>query len=353
MSQNERQAGHAQSYAAAGVNIGDADLVKARIQESLASTLDARTLGVGSFGSLYHLQGYEDPVLVSSCDGVGTKLKLAALLGRNHTVGFDIVNHCINDILCCGAMPLFFLDYIAMAQMDREQVADIIEGLTAACRDGGVSLIGGETAEMPGFYTDGIYDLVGFMVGIVERVNIIDGRSITPGDVLLGLPSSGLHTNGYSLARRVFDIDQTPSRLNRHYPQLGRSLGEALLEPHRPYHRILQPHLSRLKGLAHITGGGFQGNICRILPEGTAAHIRRESWPVPAIFRLICDTGGIAEEEMYRVFNMGIGMVVVASPEHAAQLLQAIPDAYTIGSIIRHSSGEQVVFTGEEPCEPF
>ena len=344
MSQNEATSGQAQSYAAAGVSIGDADLVKTRIQQSIASTLDARSLGVGSFGSLYHLQGYEDPALVSSCDGVGTKLKLAAILDRNRTVGYDIVNHCINDILCCGAMPLFFLDYIAMARLNKEQVADIIEGLSAACRDGGVALIGGETAEMPGFYTEGMYDLVGFVVGVVERHSIIDGKGIVPGDVILGLPSSGLHTNGYSLARKVFDIDTTPSNLNRHYPELGRSLGDALLEPHLPYHRVLQPYLSVIKGLAHITGGGFQGNVCRILPEGTAATLDRGSWTVPPIFQLIREAGSIAEEEMYRVFNMGIGMVLITSPEHAVRLAEAVPDAYTIGRIVRHNVGEQVVF---------
>lgn len=344
MSRNESTDHQAHSYAAAGVNIDDADRVKARIQQSLSATLDARCLGVGSFGSLYHLQGYKDPVLVSSADGVGTKLKLATLFGRNHTVGYDIVNHCIDDILCSGAMPLFFLDYIAMARLDQQQVADIVEGLSAACRDGGIALIGGETAEMPGFYTEGIYDLVGFVVGVVERRRIIDGSSITPGDVILGLPSSGLHTNGYSLARRVFDLDQNPTNLRRYYPELGRPLGDALLAPHRAYHRMLQPHLGRVKGLAHITGGGFQGNICRVLPSGAAAKLRRDSWPVPPVFQLIRDTGGISEDEMYRVFNMGIGMAVITSPEDALQLAQAIPDAYTIGSIVRHEHGEPVVF---------
>ncbi len=345
MSQNGSPDERVQSYAAAGVSIGGADHIKEHIQQSLSSTLDARCLGVGSFGSLYHLEGYEDPVLVSSADGVGTKLKLAKLFGRNRTVGYDIVNHCINDILCCGAMPLFFMDYIAMARLDQEQVADIVAGLANACRDGGLALIGGETAEMPGFYTEGIYDLVGFIVGIVERTRVIDGRTITPGDVLLGLPSSGLHTNGYSLVRRVFNIDERPSNLNHYYPELGRSLGDALLEPHRAYHHMLKPHLNLIKGLAHITGGGFQGNVCRILPEGTAAALRRESWTVPAIFDMIRDAGDISEDEMYRVFNMGIGMVMVVSSDDAPQLAQVIPEAYTIGSIVRRNDGEQVVLS--------
>jgi phosphoribosylformylglycinamidine cyclo-ligase len=250
MTEQPHKDGQASSYAAAGVNITDADSIKARIQTALSSTLDARTLGVGSFGSLFSMESAGDLVLVSSCDGVGTKLKIAALLGRNRSVGHDIVNHCINDILCCGAMPLFFLDYIAMARLDPVQVADIVEGLAEACRASGVALIGGETAEMPGFYTEGIYDLVGFIVGAVERRNVIDGRNIEPGDVLLGLPSSGLHTNGYSLARKVFNVDGDPARLRRTEKSLGRPLGDALLEPHRPYHSTLAPHLSKIKGLA-------------------------------------------------------------------------------------------------------
>ncbi|MBE9505637.1 MAG: phosphoribosylformylglycinamidine cyclo-ligase, partial [Chloroflexi bacterium] len=271
MKSDRKQHRPAHSYATAGVNIENADSVKARIQQSLGTTLDGRTLGVGSFGSLFHLKGYEDPVLVSSCDGVGTKLKIAAWLGRNHSVGYDIVNHCINDILCSGAMPLFFLDYVAMDRLDSAQVADIVSGLAGACRENGVALIGGETAEMPGFYTKGLYDLVGFIVGVVERRNMIDGRSIEVGDVLLGLPSSGLHTNGYSLARSVFDIDRDPRQLDRYFTELGRTLGEELLEPHRPYHRLLGPSLGNIKGLAHITGGGFVGNVPRILPAGLAA----------------------------------------------------------------------------------
>ncbi len=332
-----------QSYSTAGVHIHDADLVKERIQQSLKPTLDARSLGVGSFGSLFRLHGYDDPVLVSSCDGVGTKLKLAALLGHNRTIGRDIVNHCINDILCSGAMPLFFLDYIAMARLDTQQIADIVDGLAAACRESDVALIGGETAEMPGFYVEGIYDLVGFIVGVVERRDIIDGKQAAPGDVLLGLPSSGLHTNGYSLARKVFNIDEDPSQLNHYYAELGAPLGEALLTPHRPYHRVLRPYLSIIKGLAHITGGGFAGNVPRVLPPGVAAQIDTASWSVPAVFQLIQKTGAVARDEMYRVFNMGIGMVIIASRENAVQLMQAVPDACAIGEIIPQDTGERLI----------
>ena len=343
MSQQSRKSGQSSSYAAAGVNIADADSIKARIQTALASTLDSRTIGVGSFGSLFRMEGTGDTVLVSSCDGVGTKLKIAALLGRNQSVGHDIVNHCINDILCCGAMPLFFLDYIAMARLDAAQVADIVESLAAACRDTGVALIGGETAEMPGFYTEGIYDLVGFIVGVVERRNVIDGRNIVPGDVLLGLPSSGLHTNGYSLARKAFNIDADPTRLRRTEASLGKTLGDALLEPHRPYHRVLAPFLPLVKGLAHITGGGFPGNVPRTLPAGLGARINRSTWPVPPLFRLIQEEGNVDADEMYRVFNMGVGMVVIASPEASAELVRAIPGTYTIGSVVRHERGERVI----------
>ncbi len=343
MKADRKQHPRAHSYATAGVNVENADSVKSRIQQSLSTTLDGRTLGVGSFGSLFHLRDYEDPVLVSSCDGVGTKLKIAASLGRNRSVGYDIVNHCINDILCSGAMPLFFLDYVAMDRLDSAQVADIVSGLAGACRENGVALIGGETAEMPGFYTKGLYDLVGFIVGVVERRNMIDGRSIEVGDVLLGLPSSGLHTNGYSLARSVFDIDRDPHQLERHFAELGRTLGEELLEPHRAYHKLLGPLLGNIKGLAHITGGGFVGNVPRVLPAGLAAHIDRGSWHVPAIFRLIQDAGGVDADEMYRVFNMGTGMVIIASREQAAQLAQDIPNAYTIGSVVRHKGGERVI----------
>jgi len=331
------------SYATSGVSIQNADEMKAGIQQSLGATLDERTLGVGSFGSLFRLQGYEDPVLVSSCDGVGTKLKIAALTGRNQGVGHDIVNHCINDILCSGALPLFFLDYVAMHKLDSNQVAGIVSGLSDACRENGVALIGGETAEMPGFYTPGLYDLVGFLVGIVERNRIIDGKSIKQGDVLLGLPSSGLHTNGYSLARSVFNIDTDPSQLDRHVPELGTTLADALLEPHRPYHKLLQPSLGKIKGLAHITGGGFEGNIPRILPDGVAVEIDKASWKVPALFQLIQSEGNVNADEMYRVFNMGTGMVMIVAPEQAQQLARDIPSAYTIGEVVLHQGGDRVI----------
>jgi len=331
------------SYESAGVDITKADAVKERILKALAGTLDSRTLGVGSFGSLFHFSGYRDPVLVASCDGVGTKLKIASLMGQHRTVGHDIVNHCIDDILCSGAMPLFFLDYIASAHLEQEQVAEIVTGLAQACSDGGVALIGGETAEMPGFYMPGVYDLVGFAVGVVERSGILDGSRIVEGDLLVGLSSSGLHTNGYSLARKVFGIDEDPGQLSAPIPGTSETLGEALLRPHRPYHRLLEPWMDRLHGLAHITGGGFEGNIRRIMPPGLCARIDRSSWEVPALFRLIQETGNIDTNEMYRVFNMGIGMVAFASTETAAAMREATDDACIIGAITRQHTTEQVI----------
>jgi len=331
------------SYGSSGVDIDKADSVKQKILQALESTLDERTLGTGSFGSLFHFAGYKDPVLVSSCDGVGTKLKIAALMERHTTVGRDIVNHCINDILCSGAMPLFFMDYIASAHLEQQQVADIVTGLADACRENGVALIGGETAEMPGFYMPGVYDLVGFVVGVVERANVLDGSRIAEGDVLVGLPSSGLHTNGYSLARRAFDVDTDPTQMQKWIPELNSTLGEALLEPHRPYHRILQPWLSSLHGLAHITGGGFEGNIQRVLPPGLCARIARSAWDVPVLFRMIRDAGNVDIDEMYRVFNMGIGIVAITSGETAKALLAGVEDACIIGTISRQDGAQRVI----------
>jgi phosphoribosylformylglycinamidine cyclo-ligase len=292
---------------------------------------------------MFQLKGYHAPVLVSSTDGVGTKLKIASLLGKNDTVGMDIVNHCVNDILCCGAEPLFFLDYIAMGKLVPEQIEAIISGIVHACREVSCSLIGGETAEMPGIYSQGNYDLVGFIVGVVEKKNILDNSSIAPHDVILGLPSSGLHTNGYSLVRKVFGIDANPSCLNKFYPELGKSLGEELLQVHRCYYPQLKPALSLIKGIAHITGGGFVGNIPRILPEGVAAHLKKRSWDILPIFKLIQKEGDIKEVEMYQAFNMGIGITIVCSPQQVAKIVSILPQAKVIGGIIKREDEERVL----------
>jgi phosphoribosylformylglycinamidine cyclo-ligase len=331
------------AYALAGVDISLADKVKKTIAQQARTTFRSEVIGSEFFGSMFQLKGYREPVLVSSTDGVGTKLKIASLLGKNDTVGMDIVNHCVNDILCCGAEPLFFLDYVAMGKLVPEQIEAIISGIVRACRETGCSLIGGETAEMPGVYPQGNYDLVGFIVGVVEKKNIINGRSIVPGDVVLGLPSSGLHTNGYSLARKVFGIDANLSCLNQFRPELGKSLGEELLQIHRCYYPQLKPVLRLIKGIAHITGGGFVGNIPRILPKGVTASIKKGSWDILPIFKLIQKEGDIKEAEMYQVFNMGIGIAIVCSPQQAARVATVLPQAKVIGEMVRGRVKEGVI----------
>jgi len=331
------------AYALAGVDIHLADKVKKVIAQQARTTFRPEVLGSEFFGSMFRLRGYREPVLVSSTDGVGTKLRIASLLGKNDTVGMDIVNHCVNDILCCGAEPLFFLDYIAMGKLVPEQIEAIVSGMVQACRETGCSLVGGETAEMPGIYSQGNYDLVGFIVGVVEKKRILDSSSIAADDVILGLSSSGLHTNGYSLARKVFGIDANPSCLNKFYPELGKTLGEELLQVHRCYYPQLKPVLPLIKGMAHITGGGFVGNIPRILPDGVAARVRKHSWDVLPIFRLIQKEGEIKEEEMYQVFNMGIGMTIICSPRRVAKIVSILPQAKTIGRIIKREDKERVI----------
>jgi len=296
--------------------------------------------GLGFFGGLFELKGYKKPVLVSSVDGVGTKLKIASALAKHNTIGIDIVNHCINDILTCGAEPLFFLDYIAMGKLMPEQVGAIAKGLAQACREVGCALIGGETAEMPGLYAGEDYDLVGFIIGVVEKEKIIQGKTIVVGDTIIGLPSSGLHTNGYSLVRKIFGVNQ--SVLHTYYPELGRTLGEELLEPHRCYYHQLKPLLPVIKGMAHITGGGLIDNVPRILPQGMAAQLRSRAWTIPPIFRLIQQRGNVAQTEMHHVFNMGIGMAVICSPKNVNQLTKALPEAKVIGEVIKQA-GKRVV----------
>lgn len=331
-----------QTYAAAGVDIEAADKAKELIKRHAHSTFRPEVLtDIGFFGGLFELKGYHQPVLVSSTDGVGTKLKIASALEKCDTVGIDLVNHCVNDILTCGAEPLFFLDYIAMGKLVPETVESIIQGVAAACRTAGCALIGGETAEMPGIYAEGDYDLVGFIVGVVEKDRRLDTRSIKIGDAILGLPSSGLHTNGYSLVRKIFG--DKPSALKVFYPELGRTLGEELLNPHRCYYPQLKPALPSVEGIAHITGGGLLGNVPRILPPGLAARFDTKSWAIPPIFSLIQQQGNIAISEMYRVFNMGVGMVVICSPPNAPELFKLIPEAKLIGEVVERKGKERVV----------
>ncbi|MFO8100903.1 MAG: phosphoribosylformylglycinamidine cyclo-ligase [Dehalococcoidia bacterium] len=321
-----------QTYAGAGVNIDAADEALELIKSHVRPTLRPEVLSnVGFFGGLFELKGYLDPVLVSSADGVGTKLKIASTMGIHDTVGIDLVNHCINDILTCGAEPLFFLDYLGVGKLFPEQAGDIVKGLAQACREAGCALIGGETAEMPGLYSEGDYDLVGFIVGVVEKEKIMAGQLIESGDVILGLPSNGLHTNGYSLVRKILNI--TPSSLQVFYPELECTLGEELLRPHRCYFHELHPLLPHIKGLAHITGGGLLDNIPRLFQSDLAARIIQGSWSSPPIFGLIQKLGNIDEQEMYRVFNMGIGMAIFCSPAEEEKLLSQLPEAKVIGSV--------------------
>ncbi len=331
-----------QTYAAAGVNIDAATKAKELIAKHARSTLRPEVLsGVGFFGGLFEFKGFKQPVLVSSVDGVGTKLKFAAAVAKDVTTCSDLDNHCGNDILACGAEPLFFLDYMAMGRLVPEQVEAIAQGLAKACREVGCALIGGETAEMPGLYAGKDYDLVGFIIGVVEKEKIIMGKTIVAGDAIIGLPSSGLHTNGYSLVRKLFG--ETKSALDTYYPELGQTLGETLLEPHRGYYHQLKPLLPLIKGLAHITGGGLMGNVPRVLPPGVAAQFHSQTWTVPPIFQLIQRQGNVAQQEMYRVFNMGIGMVVICAPDDVAQLTQALPEAKVIGEVVKQEGEARVV----------
>ncbi len=339
------------SYARAGVDIDKANRTIEEIKRLARGASRPEVLGgIGGFGGLFRLGQYREPVLVASTDSVGTKVKIAALLGRYDTVGVDVVNQSVNDVLCAGAEPLFFLDYVASSQIDEEAKVAMVRGVVSACREAGCALLGGETADMPDVYAPGDFDLVGFVVGVVERDAIIDGSRIEPGDALVALPSSGLHTNGYSLVRRVFSVavggdpDEERSRLDRTYPGLGVTLGEALLAPHRGYVNELRPHLPKLKGIAHVTGGGLVDNVPRVLPEGMAARIDRASWRVPPLFRLIQAEGGIADDEMFRVFNMGLGIVVAVAPGDVAGLTSALPGAKAVGEVVRSEGEPRVVF---------
>ncbi|MDQ2973845.1 MAG: phosphoribosylformylglycinamidine cyclo-ligase [Acidobacteriota bacterium] len=331
------------TYSDAGVDIDAATRVTDKIKELARRTFNDRTLSeIGSFGGMFDgaFPALQHPVLVASADGVGTKLKIAFLTGVHYTIGRDLVNHCVNDILVQGARPLFFLDYIATGKLLPEVVAAIVEGIANGCRENGCVLLGGETAEMPDFYAAGEYDVAGFIVGIADREKVIDGKRITPGDVLLALPSVGLHTNGYSLARKLF-FEVARYDPNTHLDEMGMTVGEALLQPHVSYLRALEGLLDSgvIKGLVHITGGGLTDNIPRILPEGTAVEINKGTWPVLPIFKLMQQIGNVSEAEMYRTFNMGAGMVIVCAPEDQQSLASHLADrssgCFQIGRVVQ------------------
>ncbi|MDX1646030.1 MAG: phosphoribosylformylglycinamidine cyclo-ligase [Longimicrobiales bacterium] len=336
-------------YADAGVDLDAAERAKEGLKGLVASTRDRNTLSeLGAFGGLYQVPGDVDtPVLVSSADGVGTKLKLAFATGVHDTVGQCLVNHCVNDILVQGARPLFFLDYLATGEMDASVVGDVVRGVALACRENGCALLGGETAQMPDFYAAGEYDLAGFVVGIVPRRDILDGARIREGDVLVGLASSGLHTNGYTLARRiVFDVMELG--VDDELPGVGRTVGEELLQVHRSYLRVLEGPLRAgvVRGLAHVTGGGIPGILRRVLPDGLGAEIERSAWSVPPVFRTLEDAGEVSRREMDRVFNMGVGMIVVVDSADVPVVENAADEAgiasWTIGTII---SGQGVRYS--------
>jgi phosphoribosylaminoimidazole synthetase len=326
------------SYAQTGVDIDEGTRAVDTMRAAVERTHGAEVLrGVGSFGGSFSaaaLKHLKDPVLVASTDGVGTKVELAARLARVRGVGVDIVNHCIDDVLVQGARPLFFLDYIAASRLDADLVAEVVTGMAEACEAAGCALLGGETAEMPGVYTPGSFDIAGTLVGVVERADLLPRPDLTPGDVLVGLASSGPHTNGYSLLRRLFDwlpMDVVPAGFDR-------PLGEALLEPHRSYLHVLAPVLAtgRLKALAHITGGGLPENLPRVLPEGCDAVVRLGSWPVPPLFRLVREVASAMDtHELYRTVNMGIGMVVVCAADDVAAVQGSIEEpTWVIGELV-------------------
>jgi phosphoribosylformylglycinamidine cyclo-ligase len=339
------------TYRDSGVDIDAGNRAVSLIRAHVRSTHGPEVLtDIGLFGGLFALGRYANPVLVSSADGVGTKIKVAALMQRYDTIGVDLVNHCVNDIFTTGADPLFFLDYFAAGKLVPEQVEQVVKGMAQACRETGCALIGGETAEMPDLYAPGDFDLAGFIVGACERERLLVDRGIAVGDVLLGLPSSGLHTNGYSLARKVFGLtegseDERRARLAEVPVELGRPLGEALLEPHRSFYGTLKSHMTAVKALAHITGGGLLENTPRVLPQGVAARFDLGTWQVPPLFDLIQKRGNVPLPDMYRTLNMGIGMVVVVDREQAAQLETAIPEARRIGELVP-DQGQRVVLAG-------
>jgi phosphoribosylformylglycinamidine cyclo-ligase len=329
------------TYADAGVNIDAAVEAKKRIKRLARDTFSPGVLtDIGSFGALFKFdkEAYEEPLLVSSCDGVGTKLKVAAMTRRHDTVGYDLVSHCVSDIMVQGARPLFFLDYIACGKLEPDIVEQIVSGLVRGCQETGCALIGGETAEMPDFYVPGEYDLAGFIVGVVDRKKVVDGTKIKPGDCVLGLASLGLHTNGYSLARRIV-FDLLGHQPGDFVSSLQTTVAEMLLMPHRNYFPLLEPLLNTrwLKGMAHITGGGITENLPRILPPGTAATIHRDAWPVLPVFDYLRSRGNIGEVEMFRTFNMGIGMILVVSAEDSRAVRENFAlrnePCYEIGSV--------------------
>jgi phosphoribosylformylglycinamidine cyclo-ligase len=332
------------TYKQAGVDLEASQNLKRRIRDIVTPTHGPQVLaGVGAFGAMYQFSGYREPILVSSTDPVGTKLRIAVMMERYDTIGVDLVNACINDVIVCGARPMFFLDYINMSSLRPDVVEELLGGMAQACKEVNCALIGGETAEMPGVFADGNFDVSGFVVGVVEKSEMIDSSTIREGDVLIGVPSNGLHTNGYSLVRHVYGLDTDPAPLHETRPELGETLGDALLRPHPPYLDALAPVFSQVKGIAHITGGGLIENVPRMLPNNVTANFDTRTWMIPPIFNTIQEDGGIPRDEMYRVFNMGLGMVLVCDPSEVDQVIRSVPNSMIVGDVTANSRSEQVV----------
>ncbi|MEO0009782.1 MAG: phosphoribosylformylglycinamidine cyclo-ligase [candidate division WOR-3 bacterium] len=330
-------------YRDAGVDVTRMQQVKQCIAHMVTSTFSPYVVSeIGHFASLCRLPKMENPLVVASCDGVGTKLLIAKMMRKFDTVGVDLVNHCVNDILTLGAKPLFFLDYIAHADLSNEQIALIVKGVVRGCKYNDCALVGGETAMMPDVYKTGDFDLVGFIVGVVEQNSVIDANRLKPGDLVIGLPSSGLHTNGYSLVRKIF-FQQHKFTLNSRLKGLKRSIGEELLRPHRSYYKKVYPLLGEIKAIAHITGGGFYENIQRLLPPERSCVIKKSAWPVPRLFRYIQMLGSIPDTEMFRTFNMGIGMVIFVEPSRLDKIMSTIGRVYIIGKIVRGNFGVELI----------
>jgi phosphoribosylformylglycinamidine cyclo-ligase len=335
-----------QAYRSSGVNLDEMDTLKEKIKAFASATHGPEVLNPeGGFAGLFRLNGFKQPVLVASTDGVGTKIKIATQLGHYESIGQDLVTLNVNDILARGAKPLFFLDYVSFTTLDQQVMETLLRGIAWGCREVGCALIGGETAQMPGPDGSDHLELVGFVVGAAEPDGLFDESSIQPGDCLVGFPSSGLHTNGFSLVRSVFNSDADPTVLYRRYDGLQHNLGEELLVRHRCYYPMLEPVLNKFKGLSHITGGGLPGKMPAILPDDLAAAFRPGTWTVPPIFEVIQREGKVELDEMYRVFNMGLGMVAVCAEDDLAAITEKIPDSRIVGRVIQRGDGPQVTFS--------
>ncbi len=338
---------HSISYSDAGVSIDNANIAVSKIRQFAKATFNERTLTeIGSFGGMFSgaFPEMSEPILVASADGVGTKLKIAFETGIHNTVGQDLVNHCVNDILVQGARPLFFLDYFATGKLEPDVTASVVEGMAKACKENGCVLLGGETAEMPDFYTAGEYDLAGFIVGVVDKKRVIEGKNITAGDVVLGLPSNGLQTNGYSLARKLF-FEIGGYKVDSYIAELGETIGEALLKTHQSFLKPIDKLLDtgKIKGLVHITGGGFLENIPRILPENVGVEIKRGTWHELPIFGLMQTLGNVEEAEMFRAFNMGIGMIVICAAEDKESLKNHFGTCFEIGRVVEGNKEVEII----------